>query len=205
MHFLALSFNDFLKLFPSPACVFWAGVAVLGSLSLLAQWLKDVKFPPKGSPPKRENWLQRLRLAVILVLFIALPDDFGREVFAVREVGVWPYIGKGLLAFMVAIVLVSLWFLRRQFSPFVKLQKDHKLIQSGPYRLVRHPIYLGYLMALPGVLLISCKFMALPMFVLNLLGILRQVRKEEELLAGHFGEEFEAYRRRTWRLIPYIY
>lgn len=91
------------------------------------------------------------------------------------------------------------------WSSAVTLKPEHKLIQSGPYALVRHPIYTGALVALVGTAVTIGTlqaFLSLPMFALALILKLSQ---EERLMAATFGAEHDAYRRRVKRLIPFVW
>ena len=85
------------------------------------------------------------------------------------------------------------------------LDVDHRLVRSGPYRMLRHPIYASMLCLLLGVALatatLPCFALALALFVT---GTEIRVRLEDKLLAERFGEEFEAYRRGTPAYIPLL-
>jgi protein-S-isoprenylcysteine O-methyltransferase Ste14 len=92
--------------------------------------------------------------------------------------------------------------LGRYWSGVVALKHDHRLIQSGPYRLVRHPLYSGLILGAVGWGLCVTTWTSL-LGVLSLVTCLeRRAYKEDAFLASEFGAEFEAYRQRTGRLIP---
>ena len=97
-------------------------------------------------------------------------------------------------------------YLGRYFTVRVTIQEQQTLIQTGPYRWLRHPSYTGALAALAGVGLTSGSW---PVFFvltcLPLVGLLRRIRVEETVLSAHFGSAYESYRSRTWRLIPWVY
>jgi protein-S-isoprenylcysteine O-methyltransferase len=82
------------------------------------------------------------------------------------------------------------------------IREDHALIESGPYRLVRHPVYTGYLALLLGSGVASLNVCLWLLWPVSLLGILIQAASEENLLAERFGPEYERYARRTGRLVP---
>jgi len=85
------------------------------------------------------------------------------------------------------------------------VQHEHDLITSGCYRWVRHPIYSGSLLALAGAFLVfrsQVVLLALPVYMV---GTLWRIADEERLLAEAFGQEYERYQARTWRLLPFIY
>ncbi|MBN8657922.1 MAG: isoprenylcysteine carboxylmethyltransferase family protein [Anaerolineae bacterium] len=96
-------------------------------------------------------------------------------------------------------------YLAKQFSIEVTLQKDHKLIQSGPYQVIRHPRYLGILLFFTGISLTFRSLISI-LTVLALAGVLIwRVFAEEKMMHQEFGKEWEEYQSKTWRLIPYIF
>lgn len=100
------------------------------------------------------------------------------------------------------LVIWSRACLGRYWSSVVALKQDHKLIQSGPYRLVRHPLYTGLILAAFGWCLCLTTWSSLLGALLLVTCFERRARREDTLLAGEFGAEFEAYRQRTGRLLP---
>lgn len=95
--------------------------------------------------------------------------------------------------------------LDKQWRYQAALSEDHELIQTGPYRWVRHPIYLSML----GLLLAAAAAWTWwPMFVAALIFFLAgteiRVRTEDRLLASHFREAFSAYRERVPAYIPFV-
>jgi protein-S-isoprenylcysteine O-methyltransferase Ste14 len=81
---------------------------------------------------------------------------------------------------------------------------DHALIERGPYRLVRHPVYAGYLALLLGSGIASLNVCLLPIWPVSFLGIFIQAASEEQLLRGRFGQNYERYIGRTGRLVPHF-
>jgi protein-S-isoprenylcysteine O-methyltransferase Ste14 len=84
------------------------------------------------------------------------------------------------------------------------VREDHALIESGPYRLVRHPVYTGYLALLFGSGVASLNVCLWLLWPVSLLGILIHAASEEQLLAERFGQDYERYARRTGRLVPHF-
>ena len=82
------------------------------------------------------------------------------------------------------------------------VREDHALIESGPYRFVRHPVYAGYLALLLGSGVASLNVCLWLLWPVSLLGILIQAASEEQLLRERFGRDHERYVRRTGRLVP---
>ncbi len=82
------------------------------------------------------------------------------------------------------------------------VRADHALIESCPYRFVRHPVYSGYLALLLGSGVASLNVCLLLFWPVSLLGILIQAASEEQILRAQFGQNYECYVARTGRLVP---
>jgi protein-S-isoprenylcysteine O-methyltransferase Ste14 len=82
------------------------------------------------------------------------------------------------------------------------VREDHALIESGPYRVVRHPVYLGYLALLLGSGVASLNVCVLFIWPVSLVGIMIQAASEERVLKERFGAGYERYVGRTGRLVP---
>ena len=104
-----------------------------------------------------------------------------------------------------AIRILALRRLGQQFSAYVTLQPEHRLVEEGIYAWIRHPLYLSLLFAGPGVALLFRSELAWPILLVALLFVANRIRSEETLLASHFGVAFSRYRARTWALLPRIY
>lgn len=99
----------------------------------------------------------------------------------------------------------SVTHLGRQFRINAGLYEDHELVTTGPYSLVRHPIYASLLAILVCtlVLLTEWKWVAVSLLFF-IAGTEIRVRTEDRLLASRFGEAFEAYRARVPAYIPFV-
>jgi protein-S-isoprenylcysteine O-methyltransferase Ste14 len=112
----------------------------------------------------------------------------------------------------IAIAVGSVWVtlaavrtLGKQWNVRATLVEDHKLITTGPYRLVRHPIYLGLLGMLVATGMACSQWCALLVAtVVAVGGTLIRVRDEERLLLEAFGQEFEAYRKSVRAFLPWV-
>ena len=95
--------------------------------------------------------------------------------------------------------------LGRRFSGLVAIQPEHRLVSSGLYGVIRHPSYLGLFVLSLGWGLAFRSGVGVILAVLTLPVLLARIDAEERLLSETFGAEYDAYRARTWRLIPYVY
>jgi protein-S-isoprenylcysteine O-methyltransferase Ste14 len=86
----------------------------------------------------------------------------------------------------------------------VALHPDQRVVDSGPYRLIRHPSYTGSLVTVLGICLAMANWLSFLGMIPAALGYLYRIRIEERVLVEGLGEAYRAYQRRTKRLIPYI-
>jgi len=114
----------------------------------------------------------------------------------------------GALAFFATAILLSWTAVRalgRHWRIEAGLDADHQLVRSGPYRVVRHPIYtsmLGMLVA-TGLLVAPWHLLAIAV-AFAIAGTEIRVRVEDALLRSRFGETFEQYRRTVPAYVPYV-
>jgi protein-S-isoprenylcysteine O-methyltransferase Ste14 len=156
----------------------------------------------------REDRSNRWVLAAFAILGFGLAwlpalDDrhdlltFGGE--ALRWTGVALYTLGGVLR------LAPVFVLGRRFSGLVAIQPDHRLETDGLYGVIRHPSYLGLLVGAVGWSLAFRSGIGLVLTALIALVLVARIDAEERLLGETFGAEYEAYRARTRRLVPWLY
>ncbi|MGB2632335.1 MAG: isoprenylcysteine carboxylmethyltransferase family protein [Candidatus Acidiferrum sp.] len=104
-------------------------------------------------------------------------------------------------------MLFSVWARRhlgKNWSQAVTLKEDHELITSGPYALVRHPIYTGLLFAIVGCALGRGEWRGVLAVALVFGALWQKLKLEEKWMRAQFGESYEAYSRRVAALVPHI-
>jgi len=115
-------------------------------------------------------------------------------------------IGLILLVIGIAFRVWSINILGKNFTATVKITREHELIKTGPYKVIRHPSYLGALIAIIGcpvflnntyTIFISCMAMIIAYYF--------RINVEERTLSNHFGEFYEEYKKTTYRLVPLIW
>jgi protein-S-isoprenylcysteine O-methyltransferase Ste14 len=94
--------------------------------------------------------------------------------------------------------------LDRQWSIALELQENHKLITSGPYKKIRHPMYLGIFIYTIGMILVSSDLLVLIFFAFSISVNYRRIPEEEEMMIERFGDEYREYMKRSGRLLPRI-
>ena len=96
-------------------------------------------------------------------------------------------------------------YIGRNWSAIVTLKEGHELVTSGPYALVRHPIYTGLLFGFLGSAIALGQWRGLLAVAIVYLALLRKYRLEERWMRERFGVAYDAYRARVKALIPFIF
>ncbi|MEO8734629.1 MAG: isoprenylcysteine carboxylmethyltransferase family protein [Flavobacteriales bacterium] len=141
-------------------------------------------------------------LAVFFSIFIAKawPQDHVTFSPVVYDVAVL------LFLFGIALRWWAIIHLGRFFTVDVAIATDHRIVDDGPYKYVRHPSYTGALLAFIGLGIMLFNWLSVVVLILPiLLAFLWRIAIEERALLAAFGADYAAYRGRTKRLLPFIY
>lgn len=117
----------------------------------------------------------------------------------VRWIGVVVFTIGGLLR------IWPVYILGNRFSGLVAIQKGHTLVTTSIYGIIRHPSYLGLLTNSLGWALAFRSVVGIVLTALLVPIVVARMNSEEALLLSQFGDEYNAYRARTSRLLPHIY
>lgn len=160
------------------------------------------------SPGEREDRANRwvlIAFGLVGLLLAYLPAYTDRK-------GVWTldgdsirWVGVALFAIGGALRIWPVFVLGHRFSGLVAIQPGHRLVTNGIYGHIRHPSYLGLLVNSLGWALAFRSGVGLLLTALLIPPLLARIQAEEALLHAQFGAEYEAYRSRTSRLIPWLY
>ena len=115
------------------------------------------------------------------------------------------WLGFVLFALGGVLRLAPVFVLGRRFSGLVAIQPHHELVTDGIYGVIRHPSYLGLFVNALGWGLAFRSGVGVAIAVLMLIVALARIEAEERLLSETFGAAYDAYRARTWRLLPRVY
>jgi protein-S-isoprenylcysteine O-methyltransferase Ste14 len=142
-----------------------------------------------------------IAIALLLPLRIPLPWLY----LQLWPVGFWPFwLGA---AVTIAGLLFAVWargYLGTNWSSSVTIKQGHELITTGPYAVVRHPIYTGILTGFFGMAIAISQVRGFIAVVLILLAYWTKLRIEEQWMRSQFGETYAAYAHRTAALVPYL-
>ncbi len=151
---------------------------------------------------RSRRWHELMLNLSILLLFVPLPwlSD------ALVPGGEWRC-GAGLAVQILGVGLA--WWARRHlgrnWSAVVAVKVGHGLVQSGPYRWIRHPIYTAMLTMAVGTALVSGTLHGALGAGVMALAYARKIPMEEQVLGETFGEVYADYRRRSWALVPGVF
>jgi protein-S-isoprenylcysteine O-methyltransferase Ste14 len=137
----------------------------------------------------------------LLLLFVPVPGLRSRFLPAAP---LWTPLGLAVQCAFFALAVWARRHLGRNWSGAISIKVDHQLITSGPYRLVRHPIYTAMLGMFAGTAIVSGQWHALLAAALMTVAYWRKIRLEEQPLHDTFGDAWVAYRARTRALIPWL-
>jgi protein-S-isoprenylcysteine O-methyltransferase Ste14 len=177
----------------------WIGWAILWAVASY-----DVK-PTR----RRESFASRLAhvgpllVAALLLAAPSLPGGF-------LDGALWPAtrfvrdLGASLVAAGLVFACWARFDLGRNWSGSVTLKQQHELVRSGPYRIVRHPIYAGLLLALVGTAIARAEVRGLLAVAIAFVALWRKLRLEEQWMDDNFGPEYQAYCKRVAALIPFL-
>jgi protein-S-isoprenylcysteine O-methyltransferase Ste14 len=151
------------------------------------------------------------RLTYILVAWLAM-----YAMLSTRSLGAWarveilPYqawmgpLGIAITALGFALTLWARFTLGRNWSGNVTIKVDHELIRTGPYRIVRHPIYTGIIVALIGTAIARDQWRGVVAVVLLWASFTIKRLKEEQFMRKTFGEQYVDYSRTTGAIFPAV-
>jgi protein-S-isoprenylcysteine O-methyltransferase Ste14 len=149
---------------------------------------------------------QVIALAVVLVVRLVwrrFPAYF--EQLLLPPSAVWVDIGLVLTACGLGFTVWARRVLGTNWSATPSLKENHDLVQRGPYRLVRHPIYTGLLFAAFGTWLAQGRVSGLCVLGMAAILLILKLNVEEALLTRRFPEAYLQYRRRVKAIVPFLY
>jgi protein-S-isoprenylcysteine O-methyltransferase Ste14 len=178
-----------------------AGLAAMAAAAALA------RGSGAGEGAREDVGNRWVVLPLLLLGFLAAwlpPFTERRELWVFGGDGV-RYAGLALFAAGGLLRVLPMYVLGERFNALVVIRKDHRLETEGLYRYVRHPSYLGGLLVLAGWSLGFRSLAGLLLLPLVLAVLIGRMNAEERLLESEFGEAYREYRRRSWRLVPFVY
>jgi protein-S-isoprenylcysteine O-methyltransferase Ste14 len=174
----------------------WIGMIVYWNISA-----RNIRPVAKAEDAKSNQRRQLLLNLAILMLFVPVPGltrQFLAPTRAAVAAGFTVQAGSALFYFWTKRYLGRFW------SSAIAIMKDHQLVRSGPYRLIRHPLYTGMVGMFVGTAIVSGQYHALIGAALGVFAYWGKIRIEERALSEAFGAEYDEYKRHSSALIPWL-
>ena len=156
-------------------------------------------------PARREAWLYRAVTVAGVVLLVAGGEQFSRA--ADRLWSFEPVVDYALALVVLSGIAFTWWarlYLGRLWSSSVTKKADHRVVDTGPYAIVRHPIYTGIILACAATAAQLGTALAVAGVLVLWVGFWIKARLEERFLRGQLGEgAYDAYRQKVPMLVPF--
>jgi len=150
-----------------------------------------------------------LLAAVFALGFLLLPVSPLLDALGIGRIGDAPIVAWGGIVVMLLGITLRVWanqVLGRFFTRTLRVTGEQHVIRDGPYRLVRHPCYLGNIVLWIGAALTTLNWITFASLTLAaLIAYSYRIHVEEAMLREMLGEPYTAYMERTWRLLPPVY
>ncbi|MHA2225909.1 MAG: methyltransferase family protein [Candidatus Hodarchaeales archaeon] len=165
--------------------------------------------PPEGYKIQRGD-------VVIIVIFLIYPlllvlSFYERETLIMDLFPIWnhelvKYASIGLLIIGTIITFLSRLQLGKFGTTYIIVEEDHQLVTSGVYSYIRNPIYLGSITLFTSLGIAVGSLIVTSLTFLSWMTLMQdRINQEEQLLEEKFGEKYAEYKKRTKRLIPFLY
>jgi len=165
---------------------------------------RDVK-----TTARRESISSQLShiVPVMIAVILVSPTRFPVPVLGWRFLPFSPWQFWVGAALTLSGLLFTVWarvHIGKNWSGTVTVKQDHEMITSGPYSIVRHPIYTGLLLGFIGSALARGELRGIVAVALVFWALYRKLRIEESWMRDQFGDAYREYSRRVSALIPFV-
>lgn len=188
-------------------------VNIIIALNIIATFGANMSGAKKGlrskvgvAKEKPKTYLQRVPILLSTLTLITL-------IVSVFQIGTLEYSGKynsiryiGLIVYLIFSWL-QIWAFKslgENYSQDILIKKDHQLVTSGPFKIIRHPQYISQILLDLGAAAATLSFLVAPLAIIQIPFIILRASAEEKLLAKHFGDEFKLYKKKSGFVLPFI-
>jgi protein-S-isoprenylcysteine O-methyltransferase Ste14 len=167
---------------------------------------KEAKSLRAGHFDRGSTWLIGVTVMVIFVSLLAGPvlNHFQVGRFVYDTLVGWA--GVGIMAGGIALRAWASKTLGEFYTRTLLIKAEHRVVDQGPYRMVRHPGYLGYILMMIGAAFATANWFAVAIVTVTVLVTYTyRIHVEESMLQTALGEQYKSYMARTWCLVPFVY
>ncbi len=178
---------------------------IIGTIYCCSEIILGITRRSRETGDSRDaNSLRVLWIVIVVSVWLGMQ---AHELWRDATLPFWT-VSVGVVLFVFGIFLrwYSIIHLGRFFTVDVSIAKNHELIETGPYRFIRHPSYSGALLAFVGYGMVLQNWVSLLILIGPIgLAFLYRIHVEERALIQALGERYTAYINRTKRLVPFVY
>jgi protein-S-isoprenylcysteine O-methyltransferase Ste14 len=186
----------------SSSLVTLVSVAAIGTFMVVAQVSRIRGVARRGETLARSRGLAHYVAYFFLVPYVVIAARPGPEV-DVPEPLRW--VGLVLIVLGVGFALWAIATLGRHYDEELEIHRDHELVQNGPYRFVRHPIYTGLGLHFAGACLATGNLVLVAgTLLVTVPALYLRAKTEERLLREQFGPKYDTYARKVGMLVPLL-
>jgi protein-S-isoprenylcysteine O-methyltransferase Ste14 len=191
--------------------VFWVFLLFIIVFNRIIPALRAKKSEEKILPDKKAiknegktTFFLRIILFVLFLAFLILYFIYPPFMNLIHfDFPIWLRWLGTLFAFIgVVLWIYSQAMLDKYWSPQLQVQNEHKIITSGPYRVIRHPIYTSMFIWVIGLAIFTANIGFALIALLTIIGLILRVPKEEKMMIEHFGDEYKKYMQITGSIFP---
>jgi protein-S-isoprenylcysteine O-methyltransferase Ste14 len=184
------------------AAMSWTCLAWIVSWIVAARW----SSPAAARPGFGREWKHHVvtMIGILLLFGVSAPTEwYGKRLWPVSNALGWSLVGVAIAGF--AFTWWARLHLGRLWSATVQRKADHRVVDTGPYALVRHPIYTGVIIAMAAVTAQRATVFAIAGMTIMTVGWWTKARLEERFLREQLGfAAYDAYASRVPMLVPFI-
>ena len=167
---------------------------------------KGLRASVIGTKEKPKTYLQSIPLTLSAFTLIAL-------ILAVFQIGTFEYKNSlhQLRLIGLAVYLIFSWFqiwayksMGDNYAQEILIFKDHRLIEKGPFGIIRHPQYISQIMLDLGAGIATLSYILIPLALIEIPLLIMRALLEEKLLAKNFKDKFDSYKKKTGFMIPFL-
>jgi len=186
----------------SSSLVTFVSVAGIVTFMVVAQLSRIRGVARRGATVARSRGLAHYVAYFFVVPYIVIAARPGPEL-ALPEPLQW--VGLGLTVLGIGFAVWSIATLGRHYDLELEIHRDHELVRTGPYRLVRHPIYTGLGLHFAGACLATGNLLLIAgTLLVTYPALFLRAKTEERLLRERFGAAYDAYAREVGMLVPLL-
>lgn len=187
---------------PNPLPLWLCGLSWCVSAVYWAMAARSTLAIKRGEGPAHILHVLPTTLALLVIFYSHYFSYLGATVYktaALAWLGILVTLAGHLFCVWARIHIGKYW------SGTVAIKHDHKIVDTGPYAFVRHPIYTGVLVATLGSALAAGTALAFVCVFVMILTYLPKWKREEDIMLEEFGQSYADYMKRTKTIIPYVY